>query len=432
MIQVIKNGTVITMDQKRNKKYEKLDIVINNDTIIKLEENYQGEADKIIDATGKIVLPGLINCHTHLGMSIFRATNDNLALQDWLTKKIWPIEDNMTDEDIYYTTLLSCLEMIKTGTTTSNDMYFGVKGSLKAIEETKVRSVFSRCLMGNMDESSLKRITEFKELVRENQGKELLTFTVTPHSMYTCNKEYLIECRKVAEELKLPIHIHYCENITEVEGIKNDYQKLPAEALKEIGYLDQKLILAHGTYISDEEQKLLAKSDTSIVTNPISNLNLGCGIADLVSYQKNGLNVCLGTDGQGSGNNLNLFYHMSFVDQLQKAKYQDPTVMGSYDVLKMATINGAKALGLETKIGSIEEGKKADIVILDLNNTEIYPTVDLITQIVHNVESNNIDTTMINGTILLENHKLCLDLNEEDLKEKINRIINRLFPQESL
>lgn len=430
MIQIIKNGTVITMDQKRSKKYEKLDVVIKDDTIIKLEENYQGEADKIIDATGKIILPGLINCHTHLGMSIFRATNDNLALQDWLTKKIWPIEDNMTDEDIYYTTLLSCLEMIKTGTTTSNDMYFGVKGSLKAIEETKVRSVFSRCLMGNMDESSLKRIKEFNELVKENQEKELLTFTVTPHSMYTCNKDYLIECRKVAEELDLPIHMHYCENVTEVEGIKKDYQKLPAEALEEIGYLNHKLILAHGTYISEEEQKLLAKSDTSIATNPVSNLNLGCGIADLVSYQKNGLNVCLGTDGQGSGNNLNLFYHMSFVDQLQKARYQDPTVMGSYEVLKMATINGAKALGLETKIGSIEEGKKADIVILDLNNIEAYPTVDLITQVVHNVESNNVDTTIINGTILLENHQLCLDFNEEDLKDKINQIIKRLFPQE--
>ncbi|MDE5587128.1 MAG: amidohydrolase family protein, partial [Bacilli bacterium] len=187
MIQVIKNGTVITMDEKRKKKYENLDIVITDDTITSVEENYQGPYDKIIDATNKIVLPGLINCHTHLGMSIFRATNDNLTLQDWLTKKIWPIEDHMTDEDVYYTTLLSCIEMIKTGTTTSNDMYFGVNGALKAIKETKVRSVFSRCLTGR-DEKALERIEEFKKLVRENQGNDLLTFTVTPHSMYTCDK----------------------------------------------------------------------------------------------------------------------------------------------------------------------------------------------------------------------------------------------------
>jgi len=430
MIQVIKNGTVITMDDKRLKKYEKLDIVVTEDTITEITENYQGPYDQIIDATNKIVLPGLINCHTHLGMSIFRATNDNLNLQDWLNHKIWPIENHMTDEDVYYTTLLSCVEMIKTGTTTSNDMYFGVDGSLRAIEEAKVRSVFSRCLTGK-DSESKKRIEEFKNLVKKNQGKELLTFTVTPHSMYTCNKEDLLEYEKVATEFNLPIHIHFSENQAEVEGIIRDYQTSPANALKNLGYLNHKLILAHGTFISEEDQKILAKHDVSIATNPISNLNLGCGIADLVSYQRNGLNVCLGTDGQGSGNNLNMFYHMSVLDQLQKAKYQDPTVMGSYDVLKMATINGAKALNLENKIGSIEKGKKADIIILDLNNIEVYPTVDLITQIVHNVESNNIDTTMINGQVLMKNHKLTLEIDEEKLKENIHQIINRLMNVEN-
>lgn len=429
MIQVIKNGTVVTMDEKRQKKYEKLDIVIEDDTIKEITDSYTGLYDTLIDATGKIVLPGLINCHTHLGMSIFRATNDDYQLQDWLTKKIWPIEDHMTDEDIYYTTLLSCLEMIKTGTTTSNDMYFGVQGSLKAIEEAKVRSVFSRCLMGNMDSSSLDRIEEFKKLVLDNQEKELLTFTVTPHSMYTCNEEYLKECEKVASELHLPIHIHYSENEKEVEGIIHDYGMSPASALEKIGYLNHKLILAHGTFISEEDQQLLSKYDVSIATNPISNLNLGCGIADLVKYKKNGINICLGTDGQGSGNTLNMFYHMSVVDQLQKAKYKDPTVFNSYEVLKMATINGAKALGLEEKIGSIEKGKKADIIILDLHNIEIYPTVDLINQIVHNVESSNVDTTMVNGCVLMKNHQLNLPIDEEQLKKDINSIIYRLMPK---
>ena len=162
-MKVIKNGTVITMDEKREKKYETLDIVIEEDTIKEVLPNYQGPSDEIIDAKGKIVMPGLINSHTHLGMSIFRATNDNLNLDDWLTKKIWPIEDNLTVDDVYYSTLLSCIEMIKTGTTMSNDMYFHCDGSIKALKETKVRSLFSNCLMDS-DGNGEKRIETFRKL----------------------------------------------------------------------------------------------------------------------------------------------------------------------------------------------------------------------------------------------------------------------------
>jgi len=426
MIKIIKNGTVITMDEKRNEKYEKLDIVIEDNIIKKVVENYNGEYDEVIDATNKIVMPGLINCHTHLGMSIFRATNDNLNLNDWLTKKIWPIEDNMTDEDIYYTTLLSCIEMIKTGTTMCNDMYFGCSGSLKAIKESKMRCMFSRCLTGDMNEDGINRINEFKKIYIDNKDDELINLAVSEHALYTCSKEYLEEGKKLADELDLPIHIHFSENENEVNGIINSYNCSPVNALNKLGFLDRKLILAHGTFISKEDQLLLKDKDVSVVHNPISNLNLGCGIADITSYKNNNINVCLGTDGQGSGNNMNLFYHMSMVDLLQKGIYKDPTIMSSYDVLKIATINGAKALGKEDEIGSIEEGKKADIIILDLNNIEAYPTVDLITQVVHNTESINVDTTIINGEILMSNHKLKLSIDEENLKKEIGNIIERL------
>ena len=160
MITLIKNATVITMDDTRDDQYEKLDIVIADDTIKELTNEYKGEYDKLIDATNKVVMPGLINCHTHLGMSVFRATNDSLTLEKWLQEKIWPIEDKLTDEDIYYTTMLSCIEMIKSGTTTSNDMYYNCNGSLKAIKECQVRSLFSRCLMDS-DGDGDKRIEEF-------------------------------------------------------------------------------------------------------------------------------------------------------------------------------------------------------------------------------------------------------------------------------
>lgn len=416
MIKVIKNGTVITMDNNRP-QYEKIDIVIKDNKIQDLVNNYNGEYDELIDASGKIVMPGLINCHTHLGMSIFRATNDNLNLNDWLNNKIWPIENNMTDEDIYYTTLLSCIEMIKTGTVMSNDMYFGCSGSLKAIEETKTRSLFGRCLMPDEGE----RINEFLELYGNNKN-ELVKFAVAPHAFYTCDKDYLKKCSDLALDLNLPLHIHFCENLNEVDGIKKEYGTT-FNALKETGMLRNKLILAHGTFIDDID--LLKDYDVSISYNPISNLNLGCGIADIVKY-KNYVNIGLGTDGQGSGNNMNLFYHMSVVDLLQKGIYKDPTVYSSFDTLKMATIDGAKSLGVDDIIGSIEIGKYADIIIVDLNNIEAYPSIDLITNLVHNTESINVDTTIINGEVLMKNHKLLLDIDESDLKEKIDNINKRL------
>ena len=422
---LIKNGTVITMDSNKD-KYEVTDILIEDDTIIKIDKNINDSVDKVIDANKKIVLPGLINCHTHLGMSIFRATNDNLNLYDWLSKKIEPIEDNMTDDDMYYTSLLSCIEMIKTGTTCSSDMYFDVNGTLKALRETKVRELFSRCIVGNDEATCDTRINEFEELYNNVKDDKLIKCSVTPHALYTCNSDTLTKCEKLATKYNLPIHIHLSENKSEVEGVLEKYGKKPVEVLNDVGFLNHKLILAHGVFITDEEINLLKNKDVSIVHNPISNLNLGCGIADIPKYIKNGINVCLGTDGQGSGNNLNMFYHMSIVDLLQKGIYQDPTVFSSYDVLKMATINGARALGMDDLVGSIEVGKKADIIILDMNKILTSPTPDIITQVVHNVLPENVDTTIINGEILMENNKLLLDINENELIEKVNSIINRL------
>lgn len=425
MIKVIKNGCVITMNEKKENQYEYIDIVIEDDKIIDLVDNYEGESDEIIDASGKIIIPGLINCHTHLGMSIFRATNDNLGLDDWLNKKIWPIENNMTDEDIYYSTLLSCIEMLESGTTCFNDMYFGCFRSIDAIKEMKIRGLFSRCLMDS-DNNGDERIEEFMKLYEENKDNELIRFAVAPHSLYTCSKKYLKKCSDLALNLNLPLHIHFCENENEVKTITKNYHTNPVNALNKIGLLRNKLILAHGTFIKEKELKLFKGKDISICHNPISNLNLGCGIADIIKY-KDYANICLGTDGQGSGNNMNLFYHMSVVDLLQKGKYKDSTITSSYETLKMATINGAYALGLEKEIGSIEIGKKADIVILNMDNINTYPNVDIITNVVHNTETINVESVMINGELLIHNHKLLLNINKEILKEKIDEMLKRLM-----
>ena len=418
---VIKNGLVITMDPNRE-KIEQLDIVIENDTIKEIEKNYQGPADELIDAKGKIVMPGLINAHTHVGMSYFRASNDNLTLQDWLNNKIWPIENKMTEEDTYYGTLLSMIEMIKTGTTCFNDMYFNCEGSLKAIEEMKMRSLFTCCLLDN-DGRGEDRIQTFLNLYQNNKNP-LVTFCVSIHGLYTSNMNYLKRCSNLAKELQLPIHMHYCENEQEIEDIQNIYHKKPLEVLKESTLTDNKLILAHATYIDDESLEYFKNKDIHFVHNPVSNLNLGCGIADITKYKKY-VNIALGTDGQGSGNNLDLFYHISLVDLLQKGKYKDTTIFSSYETLKMATINGAKALGLDHLIGSIEIGKKADIIILDMNDALTQPSLDIITNICHN-GMNHVSMTMVNGEILMIDGNLTWKGTEEEVIEKMNNNINRI------
>ena len=423
----ITNAKVITMDNNF-KEIDDLDVVFENDEIIFVGKEYTETVDKVIDGKNKILMPGLINCHTHLGMSLFRGTNDNYPLSTWLSDYIWPIEDNMTDDDLYITTLVSCLEMIKTGTTCFNDMYFGWKGVLKAVKEAKVRGLFGRCLVGTM-ETGKNRIDEFKEMYQEENGKsDLIGFTIAPHGLYTCDSEYINECSKLADKYNLPIHMHLAENRQELIDIKNMHHKEWIDVLKDSNFLNKKLILAHCTYLSHLEE--LQGKDVNIVTNPISNLNLGCGIADIKSYLEKGLNVCLGTDGQGSGNNMNLFYHMSLLDYLQKGVYEDPTILRSYDVLKMATINGAKALGLEDKIGSITVGKKADLILIDLNDITMTPTVNIVTEIAHNGWFNSIDTTIINGEIIYSNNKFNLDIDINKLKEDINNIRTRLLKDE--
>ena len=425
MIKVIKNGTVITMNDNRRDIYEKLDVVIDGDTITSLTPNYDGDYDEVIDASGKIVMPGLINAHTHLGMSIFRATNDNLKLNDWLTKKIWPIEDTLTDEDVYYSTLLSAIEMIKSGTVMSNDMYINCDGGIEAIKKAKIRCLFGVCLRDN-DGLGEERINIFKRLYEDNKDNKLIRFSIAPHAFYTCSSEYLKRCSDLALQYNLPFHIHFSENEDEVEKIRSLYGKDPVDALEEVGLFRNKLILAHATFISDYGLEKLKGRDVSFVHNPVSNLDLGCGVADIVKY-RNYVNISLGTDGQGSGNNMNLFYHMSLVDLLQKGKYMEPSVISSYDILKMATINGARALGVEDLIGSIEVGKKADLIILNMNNIEAYPSASLITNIVHNTQSFNVSTTIINGEVLMRDNNLMLDVDLVDLRNRIDDIVSRKF-----
>lgn len=423
----IKNATLISMSETREKIEKNVDIEITDNKITRIGKNIDFcNAQKVIDATEKIVMPGLINTHAHVPMSIFRETVDGYGLQDWLTKKIWPMEDKLTNEDIYYTSYLSFIEMIKTGTTTINDMYFMTEDIIKAALDTKIRLQTTRTLMnlgGNEDGEN--RLKELEELLNNYQGKyENITFNVGIHGLYTSNEQYVEKCIQFAKKHELPIHMHFCENTKEVQDIKNEYAKEPIKVLID-NFKDTKLLLAHGVKIEKEDIKKLKQiGDVSISHCPISNLKLGCGIANVQEMIEEGINVSLGTDGQGSGCNLDLFETMKFAALLQKGKKENAKLMPAYEMLKMATINGAKALGLDKKIGSIEEGKLADIIILNLDTISANPVNDIFSDIVYNVKGNNVETTIVNGNILMENRKIYV--NEKEICSKCEEIIKRI------
>lgn len=428
---LIKNATLISMEKSRDKIEKNIDILIENEIISKIEKNIKIESNiKIIDATNKIVMPGLINTHAHAPMSIFRETLDGYNLQDWLNKKIWPMEDKLTCEDIKYASELSFIEMIETGCTTMNDMYFTTEEIIKAANETGIRLQTTRTLTDiPTEEAGENRFKDLKALVEKyNNVNSKITFNVGIHGLYTAKEEYVKKAVAYAKLNKLNIQMHFCENAFEVEDIKMAYNNEPVNIIKEL-FSNTKLLLAHAVKLSNddiENIKNMKNIDISIAHCPISNLKLGCGIANISKMQECGLNVCLGTDGQGSGSNLDMFETMKFAALLQKGKYENAKLMNSYQTLEMATINGAKALGLEDKIGSIEIGKQADIIILDINSVKSKPENDLISQIVYNVTGANVETTIVGGDILMENKILNIKINKENLLDRCEEIIKRI------
>ena len=419
---LIKNANIISMSEKRERFEKNIDILICDNIIKKIGKNIQtDENTKTIDATGKIVLPGLINTHSHIAMSIFRETIDGYKLQQWLEEKIWPMEDKLQPGDIYYATYLSAIEMIKSGCTTINDMYFMTDYSINAINETGVRLQTTRTLM-SMENDSGKRLKELEDLIEKNKDNPLVTFNVGIHGLYTTNEQDLIKYIEYAKNKNMRIHMHFCENSKEVQDIKNNYNQNPVQIIQKY-FGDMNLILAHFVKLTDNEIESLSKMKNISVSHcPISNLKLGCGIAKIDQMAKKGINISLGTDGQGSGSNLDMFETMKITALLQKGVNEDPTAIPAYEVLKMATVNGAKALGLESKIGSIEENKLADIIIINPDTEQMQPINDIFADLVYNAKGSNVETTIVNGKILMENRKLNF-CDEENIFDECDKII---------
>lgn len=344
-------------------------------------------------------------------MSIFRETTEGCSLYEWLNKKIWPKENELTEQDIYWASMLSFMEMIRTGCTCINDQYFMSEQIRKAAEESKIRLVLTRTITSTSgEEGTDKRIEEFEKLYEtRNKEDDLITYTVAPHSFYTCSDECLEKVSKLALKYNLPVHVHFLESIDEIEDIKKQHGQEAIYVLQKY-FAKTHTILAHGVKLNDKDIEILKTMDCSIVHNPISNLRLGCKIADTTKYLKQGLNVALGTDGQGSGSNLDMFDAMRTACLIQGGIHENEERITAKDVIKMATINGAKALKLEDKIGSIEEGKQADLIIVDieekLDNIKMIPNLNYISNLVYNTSGNNVETTIVNGEILMENKEI--------------------------
>lgn len=424
----IKNATLISMDETRKQVEEQIDIYVEDGQIKNIGKNLKelDENIKIIDAKKKVVMPGLINTHAHIPMSIFRETLDGYNLQEWLNDKIWPMEDKLQEQDIYYASYLSFIEMIKTGCTTINDMYFMTDEIIKAMEETGIRLQTTRTLQ-DIDgvEAGEKRLQELQRLIDKYKNKNSkLTFNVGIHGLYTSSLQYVQKCIEFAKKNNLHIHMHFCENQKEVEDIKNNYNKEPMQVLLQ-EFKNVKTILAHCVKLENEDIENLKNMDISVAHCPVSNLKLGCGIAKISEMIEDGINVSIGTDGQGSGSNLDLFEAMKYTALLQKGVTENPKLLPAYEVLKMATINGAKTLGLEDKVGSIEIGKRADIIIINLDTVLTKPVNNIVSEIVYNVKGNNVCTTIVDGNILMEDRKLTKNI-ENDVALKCDNIIKRI------
>ena len=422
---VIKNPLAILREDGKDVIKEK-SIYIADDKIVGIGEKPEGFIeDKVIDGTNRLVIPGLINCHTHSYMTIFRNVADDLSFSDWLFHTVMPLEDQMVDEDAYWGASLAILEMMKSGTTCFSDMQMHKGQTSKAVEESGMRAMIGRGLVGSGKDEDNYRLREAKEEMEDFKACDRINHLLAPHAVYTCDESLLENLAKEAKALGVPMHIHLNESRFEVENSMKDYGCSPIALCERTGVFENQTIGAHCVHLSKEDIEILKRNDVSVATNPASNMKLGNGFAPIPELLEAGVNVCIGTDGAASNNTLNLFHEMSLLAMIHKGNKEEAQCVSAKEVYQIATINGAKALGLEKEIGSIELGKKADLAILKLDTPSFMPKNNLIAGLSYSANGSEVDTVIINGKITMENRKV-LTMDEEKIYEEITKICERL------
>ena len=431
---LIKNIVLITQNKKRE-IIEGGAIVIDGGVIKEIgangemEKKYEKQAEKIIDGHGRVALPGLINAHTHLAMSLLRGYADDLSLEDWWQNYIYPIESKFGREEVYWGSLLSMLEMVKSGTTCFADFYYYEDEVGKAAQKIGMRGALGCAVLDfpsfyfKTPESALKKVEEIIEWKKnmDSEFRNCLRVALAPHMFQTTSLETYKKAKKIAREHNLLLTTHLSETKQEVDFSLKKYKKRPVEALAEKNILDKKTLLAHCCWLDKKEIKILARYGASVAHCPISNMKLGSGIMPLEEMMKAGVNVCLGTDGACSNNSLDMFGEMKVAALAHKGYCFNPIIADAQTVLDMATINGARALGLEKEIGSLEAGKKADIIILNFEQPHLMPCHNLVSNIVYAAKGSDVETTIINGKVVMEN-RIIKGFNEKKVLRKIKSL----------
>ena len=425
---LLKDGFIITCDEagsviKRGAIGIKEGLI---DYLGTYREDLDEKYNRVIDVKGKAIMPGFVNAHNHGAMTMFRNYADDLKLMDWLFNKIFPLEDKLTAEGAYWGSSLAMLEMIKGGTTAYCDMYMFMDKTAEAVMQSGMKASLGRGLQGESGEGMDYRISEALELYKvfHKSGNGRIRVNLAPHSVYTCSPAYLEKVAKTAEEIGASVQIHLSETGDEVRNCVEKYKMSPVKLIDKAGLLNERTIAAHCVAVDDEDMEILKTRKVNVVHNPSSNMKLASGAAPIKAMADMGINIALGTDGASSNNNLDMLEEMRTATYLQKVFLKDPTAIPVDQVLAMATVNGARALGFNNT-GEIREGMAADLIIINTEKPWYYPKYNTKSAIVYSGNSTDVECVIIGGRIIMEKGEI-LTLDEEKILYEVQRIAEKL------
>ena len=386
--------------------------------------------DRTIDGKDRLVIPGLVNAHTHAAMTLLRHRADDLPFMTWLFGNILPMEDRLQGGDVYWGTMLAACEMLRSGTTCYNDMYFPMDDMARACRDSGLRAVLSRGVTdaGCDEAAALAKLDAAEAEIRQCRGIDRLSFAFAPHAPYTCSPDFVRLIAERARALGVGIHTHISESRDENAQIANKYGKTPFEYFESLGLLELPTVAAHCVHLTENDVAIAAKHNVSVATNPVSNLKLANGAAPVKKLLEAGINVALGTDGAASNNSLNMIRELGYLCLVHKGVNEDAECVPAAQGLHIAAMGGARALGLADQIGSIEPGKKADLAILNLNHSHFTPRSNLLAGLCYGAQGNEVETVMVDGEVLLEKGGLTR-LDEERVRWEAQRIAERICSQ---